>query len=116
MAERILINEKYRSCIDACSECVEACEMCMNLDLKEEKMKPLETCIRTNRDCADICALAVKFMSRDSSEAPRICGVCAEICDACARECERHELEHCKICAEVCRRCAEECRSMAVGM
>ncbi|MHB8898378.1 MAG: four-helix bundle copper-binding protein [Thermoguttaceae bacterium] len=34
-------------------------------------------------------------------------------CDACADECEKHDMEHCRKCAEACRRCAEECRQMA---
>ncbi|HWS20075.1 MAG TPA: four-helix bundle copper-binding protein [Nitrososphaera sp.] len=36
-----------------------------------------------------------------------------DVCDACAQECQRHEVDHCKRCAQACRSCAEECRRMA---
>ncbi|MEO8112720.1 MAG: four-helix bundle copper-binding protein [Ginsengibacter sp.] len=39
--------------------------------------------------------------------------MCADACDACAKECGNHKTEHCKECAEACRACAEECRKMA---
>jgi hypothetical protein len=41
--------------------------------------------------------------------------VCAEICDACGTECDKHEPQHCQRCAKACRHCAEECRRMAAA-
>jgi hypothetical protein len=71
-------------------------------------------CIQLDIDCAEICRLAVGYMSRGSELAGAICETCADICDACAKECELHKaMEHCRQCAEACRRCAEECRRMA---
>jgi hypothetical protein len=40
-------------------------------------------CALTCLDCAACCALCVEMMCRDSSFSGAICGVCAEICDAC---------------------------------
>jgi hypothetical protein len=70
-------------------------------------------CIALDMDCADICRLAVAYMSRGSEFAAALCAVCADVCDACADECSRHEPEHCQTCAEACRDCAEECRRVA---
>ena len=71
-------------------------------------------CIQLDLECAAICRSAAELMSLGSEHAHQLCAVYADICDACAAECEKHShLEHCKQCAEACRRCAEECRSMA---
>ena len=50
----------------------------------------MRQCIRLCRECADIYAMAGRWMSRLSPMADRLCRWCAEICDACAEECERH--------------------------
>lgn len=70
-------------------------------------------CIRTDRDCAEMCWTAAALMSRGSQFAEELCRLCADVCDACAAECEKHEHNHCKQCAKSCRKCAEECRKMA---
>lgn len=70
-------------------------------------------CIALDMDCAEICALAAAFMARGSDNARALCGLCAEVCQACGDECGKHRHDHCRRCAEVCRRCAEECRRMA---
>lgn len=74
----------------------------------------LARCIKLDRDCAAICLLAVEAMAGGSEFAKQICTLCAEICNACAAECEKHShMEHCKKCAEACRKCAMECSSMS---
>ena len=38
----------------------------------------------------------------------KLLGLVAEVCEACAEECEKHQhMEHCRLCAESCRKCAE---------
>lgn len=69
-------------------------------------------CIRLDIDCSAICRLAAGYMARDSTFARQICGICADICEACGAECARHSMAHCQECAEACSRCAEECRNM----
>ena len=39
--------------------------------------------------------------------------LCARMCEQCAAECEKHDMEHCKLCAQMCRECAEDCRKAA---
>jgi hypothetical protein len=70
-------------------------------------------CVRLDRDCADICRLAAGFMARGSKFAPAVCRVCADICEACGKECAKHQAAHCQQCAEACMKCAEDCRAMA---
>lgn len=109
-----MIDEAYRSCIDACSACAAACEQCATACLGEDDVALLARCIRLDRDCADLCRLAAAFMARNADHAPQLCALCADICQLCADECAGHDhMEHCRLCAEACRRCAEECRRMA---
>jgi Domain of Unknown Function (DUF326) len=111
--QQVLQNAKYQSCIDACNACAEACEYCATCDLREKDVKTMASCAQLNRDCANICWTASQFMSRDSEYSKQLCNICADICDACTKECERHiEMEHCQKCAQACRQCTEECRKM----
>ena len=114
MSTKVLQNQKYQTCIDACNDCFEACEFCATSDLREQDVKSMARCIQLNRDCANICSIASQFMSRDSEYSKKICAICADVCDECAQECEKYtDMEHCKLCAQACRRCAEECRKIA---
>jgi hypothetical protein len=108
-----MAHEEYGSRIDACYACAATCDHCAAACLNESDPKPMAECIRLDVDCAEICRLAAGYMARGSSQSALICRTCAEICDACGAECERHDHDHCKECAEACRRCAEECRRMA---
>ena len=97
--------------MDTCFACVVACNHYASEDLKEQDVKMLERCIRLDRDCAAICSLAINAMASDSEFIKQICKLCADICIACAVECEKHaaHMEHCKLCAAACRKCAAEC-------
>ena len=108
-----LQNTKWQSCIDACMHCAEACEFCATSDLKEQDVKMMASCAQMNRQCAAVCWTSAVLMSMDSQFAKQFCNLCADICDACAQECERHNVDHCKRCAQACRSCSEECRRMA---
>lgn len=96
--------------IKALSQCVAACEFCATSCLDEPSVKDLTKCIRLDRDCADICSLAIKFLSRNSERATSIVELCVVLCAACAEECERHGHDHCIECAEACRHCEQSCR------
>lgn len=67
-------------------------------------------CIQLDRECAAICSFAVQSMASNSPFAKKICALCAEVCTACAIECEKHaHMAHCRDCAKAARRCAAEC-------
>ncbi|WP_110926757.1 four-helix bundle copper-binding protein [Bacillus massiliglaciei] len=103
----------YKECIQACLECMEACNHCYDACLGEEDIKMMAGCIRLDRECADICAFAVKSMQTNSPVAKKVCQLCADICEACGYECQKHDHDHCQKCAEACFRCAKHCREMA---
>lgn len=73
-------------------------------------------CIRTDRDCAQLCWTTSALLARDSEFSGELCAVCAKVCQACADECAKHDHQHCQKCAEACRQCAEECGNMKAAM
>lgn len=106
----------YKSCIDACLECIAVCNHCASSCLQEKDVDKMANCIRLDLECAAICKAAVELMTYGSEHANAICQICADICNACAEECEKHsDMEHCQHCARICRTCAEECVSMTAA-
>jgi hypothetical protein len=102
----------YQTCIDACLRCAALCNHCASSCTQEKNVKMMARCMQLDMECAAICYAAAQLMSLGSERATAICHICAEICDACAAECEKHENEHCQECARACHQCAEECRHM----
>jgi hypothetical protein len=103
-------HHNYQECIDACLRCAATCNHCASSCLREDDVKMMAKCIQLDMECAAICYAAAQFMGMGSDDVIRICTLCADICEACAAECERHNNEHCSECAAACRKCAEECR------
>jgi Domain of Unknown Function (DUF326) len=104
--------------IEALFDCAQTCTTCADASLAEDSVVALREVIRRDLDCADVCTATGRIVSRRAgSDAPGLkplLEVCAEICRACAEECERHsEHVHCRVCAEVCRRCEQACGTAA---
>jgi len=104
--------QKYRECIEACFNCASVCNFCAASCLNEKDVNMMVNCIRLDMECALICSTAAQVMSMNGTQLLALCTICADICDACAAECAKHEMGHCKKCAETCRNCATLCRSM----
>jgi hypothetical protein len=107
--------EEYQECIATCHACAVACNHCAASCLQEPEVKQMVRCIGLDVDCAQICQLAVAYMSGGSEHAAALCTLCAQVCDACGEECAKFDMDHCQQCAEACRRCAAECRTMAAA-
>ena len=107
-------------CIHACMETAQVCTACADACLGE-RMSGLETCIRLNLDCADVCTAACRVLSRQQNPDLALVAMMIELCavasDACARECERHANRHahCQVAAAACHRCFDACRAMMSG-
>lgn len=100
------IAQKAFECQQVCNECFDAC-------LEEEHVGMMVDCIRTDRECADVCALVSTYVTRESVITKELIQLCATICQACGEECHKHDHDHCQKCAKVCFECAELCRSYA---
>ena len=104
--------------VAAASECAAVCTACADACLEEDDPAALRACIRTDLDCADLCAVTARLISRpgtqDGDTLRGQLDACAAACRACAAECDRHagSMEHCRVCAEACRACAEVCDRM----
>ncbi|MDI6911087.1 four-helix bundle copper-binding protein [Nocardioides sp.] len=105
-------------CIAACFECAQTCTACADACLSEDGVAELTKCIRTNLDCAGMCATTGSTLSRhtgyDANLTRAFLEACATACKACGDECSQHAdmHEHCRICAEACRRCEQACRDL----
>ncbi len=102
-----------QQCIKECQEChaicAEAVAHCLTVD--GGRMQPRHIAILL--DCAETCHISEDSMLRDSPLFTTLCTVCAEVCDACAIECEKFPGDaRMKACAERCRSCAQACRKM----
>ena len=96
--------QKLTDCIAACENCADAC-------LEEDDVKAMVSCIKTDRDCAEICTTTYRLVARNSDNARAMLKLCADICRKCAEECEQHDMQHCQDCAEACRACEKACKA-----
>jgi hypothetical protein len=74
----------------------------------EEKMS--DTAILCS-ECADICALTIKWHSADSAFTKELSQLCSKVCSKCADACGKQESEHCQQCSDICHECALACKN-----
>ena len=104
-------HEKNKALIATLNNCIAECNYCTTACLDEQDVEMLAKCIKLDIDCAAICTLTASLIARGSEHGSHLLKECAEVCNACAEECEKHaHMEHCKQCAEVCRKCAAACK------
>lgn len=108
-------HERFQECIDECNSCAAECNHCTIACLNEPEVHHMVRCIEMNVQCAAICRSASEMMSLGSDYAMQMCALCADVCDACATECQKHSMDHCQQCAEACRNCAAVCREMSMA-
>ncbi|WP_076560182.1 four-helix bundle copper-binding protein [Salimicrobium flavidum] len=106
-------HQQHTELLNTLHECMEACNHCYDACLKEDDVKMMASCIRTDRECADICGYLESAITRGTPYVAELASVCAKICEDCAAECEKHDHDHCQQCAKACRKCAEECKKVA---
>jgi hypothetical protein len=104
-----------KSLIEVLNACAAECNHCAAACLDEQDIMMLARCVKLDLDCAGICQLTSSLLARGSEHGLHLLEECAEICNACAKECEKHasKMDHCKACAEMCRKCASECSAAA---
>lgn len=102
VANRQLIER----CLEECLRCLRLTSECVDACLAGEQVKAMARCIRLCLDCGDLCAACAEALGRNSEFGPEICRILADVCEACAAECE-------KFGDDIMRRCAEACRQVA---
>src|SRR5690349_1138546 len=94
-------------CIEVLIEASQACTACADACLSEDDVVELAKCVRTNLDCADVCAATSCVLSRhtgyDFNVTRALLEACSTVCFTCADECARHaeRHHHCYLCAQV---------------
>lgn len=107
------ISKRMQGCIQTCQKCQETCEEMLYAHCLEMGGKHVEPeHVKLMADCIEACQTAANFMKRGSRYHALECIACAEICEACAKSCEKIGGDEMKSCAEICRRCATSCREM----
>ncbi len=116
------LGDALVACINACFECEQCCTTCADACLHEDNPADLAACIRTNLDCADVCAATGRVLSRIGDANASILRTqleaCKGACNACADECAEHEdmHEHCRVCMDCCRTCSDACAQLLQSM
>ncbi|MDX6742344.1 four-helix bundle copper-binding protein [Actinocorallia sp. A-T 12471] len=121
-ADITLDRDLMADAVSVLIDCAQACTACADACLSEPDVALLGKCIRTNLDCADICATTAKVLSRhtgyDANMSVAQLRSCAVACKTCADECAVHadRHAHCRVCAEACRTCAATCENIMDAM
>ena len=106
------ISKEMQSCIDACLTCYQSClGMAMTHCLEKGGKHTEPKHFRLMLACAEMCRTSAHFMLINTPHHKHTCRVCAEICEECAKDCER--VGDMGDCVKACRACAESCRKMA---
>jgi hypothetical protein len=112
MDHQAMTKQGMQECIAACEQCHRTCLQmamthCLAMGGKHVEAKHFQLMM----NCAEICQTAADFMLSGSKFHQRVCALCAEICEACAKSCK--EVGGMDDCVNACNRCAESCRKMA---
>ena len=112
MNKQTAIDPPMQACIKACEDCHRIClttAMRYCLEKGGEHVGPEH--FRLMLSCAEMCQTSANFMLSASTMNRSTCRACAEICDACAKSCEK--MTGMEECAKACRSCAQSCHAMA---
>jgi hypothetical protein len=105
-------TKEMKSCMAACDRCAATClQTAMHhcLEIGGKHTEPDH--FRLMMACVEVCRITAALMVIGSPSYPAQCGLCAQICEQCAADCER--IGGMDECVEACRACAKECRLMA---
>jgi hypothetical protein len=110
--------DKLAACIDACRACLVSCTSCADACIGGYDPKAMAECIRTDLDCADICAATIAVLTRQTNtnaavqraQLQAMVAACKACGDTCMSHADKHE--HCKLCGQTCRECEQACNDL----
>lgn len=105
------MDAKMLDLVNKLATCQAKCNHCFNSCLKEKDIEMMKGCIKLDKDCSEICGIALSYLTSESSFTKEILQLCAAICQRCAHECGQHNNEHCKECTKACNECVEACNA-----
>lgn len=104
------LTDEMRVALHDFVQSVTVCEWCADRCIDEGP--EMSECLRLCRDVADLAALNVQLIARDSIFGPEAAEVFANAAEACAQECAQYPHRHCQECADVLSRAVESTRNM----
>lgn len=112
------LSKSMRDCAENCLNCHAICVETMAHCLMRGGEHAAPQHQRLLADCAQACATSADFLLRMSDYHHQYCEMCANLCQACAEDCERLDSsdEMMAKCAKLCRRCEQSCRQMGHAM
>lgn len=109
------VNEEMQACIQNCLQSSLVCNQMIQHCLQRGGEHADPDHLKLLQDCAEICTVSAHFMARESEYHRLSCGLCAEVCEACAKDCDSFDNDEMMAsCASVCRHCAASCEKMAL--
>ena len=100
----------------ATSDCVAKGQACIAhcLVLLADGDKVMADCAKSVSQTIALCQALESLAAQQSSLVPALAKVTLEACQACEKECRKHENKHaeCKACAESCFACIKECKAV----
>ena len=106
------VEQNMQACVDACLRCYQTClGMVTQHCLEQGGEHAAPSHVQLMLSCSETCRATAHVMILGSPHHKHLCAECADICEDCAKECER--LGDMDACVEACRACARSCREMA---
>lgn len=106
------MSDAMKACIDNCTRCHQVCLQTVLthcIEVGGDHATPDH--VRLMLNCAEICQASANLQLSGSAFSAKLCGVCSEICEACALSCEaKDEMADC---VQACQQCAQSCKAMA---
>ncbi len=117
-----LQKQEHFDWMQKCLVCWKMCEELISESIQNGKyVSSINAC----RDTAEMCSQCIKFEAQRSPFFQHLCEVCAEICETCSMELNKHEKESkiilgtikaCNVFANACRDVALKQANRAVKM
>lgn len=94
------LTKQALNCVGLGEACVEHCIRVMSTGDTS-----LTDCLIAVNAMLPLCATLARYAASDAKRLKELAGVCIDVCDDCAVECEKHADHHeeCKVCGEACR-------------
>ncbi|MDJ0514499.1 MAG: Csp1 family four helix bundle copper storage protein [Methyloceanibacter sp.] len=73
----------------------------------------LTDCLIAVNAMLPMCATLARYAASDAKRLNELAAVCIDVCDDCAKECEKHpEHAECKACGDACVDCIKACKDL----
>jgi len=99
----------------ATSDCITKGQSCIAhcLVLLADGDKAMAACAQSVNQTIALCSALQSLAAQQSSLVPALAKVTLQACEACEKECRKHEQHaQCKACAESCVACIKECKAV----